>query len=201
MSGTFKALLGRPPLILLMFLLLLDSICAKPATVDVTQKVTSESEDDSFKMASDMAGEQKLIPNQPDVMESEIMSQVAMPNEEGQKVTPIFASDSKVSEMDITSHDINDLRTRVDVMPSEKTEVLSSAQCNPDEEEAIAFLKEYSQKLEVLWTESSVASWNYQTNTTEENSLLAGIIGGKVRFSLAHMKWESQCVWIFQPAF
>jgi len=50
---------------------------------------------------------------------------------------------------------------------------LTSPEKNTDEEEAKKFLKEYNAAFGILLNEATKASWNYETNITEENSQIS----------------------------
>ena len=54
---------------------------------------------------------------------------------------------------------------------------------NNNEEEAKDFLKEYNEKYGNLLNEYTIASWNYETNITDENEELKNDIQLKVRKS------------------
>ena len=54
---------------------------------------------------------------------------------------------------------------------------------NSNEEEAKDFLKEYNEKYGNLLNEYTIASWNYETNITDENEALKNDIQLKVRKS------------------
>ena len=69
---------------------------------------------------------------------------------------------------------------------------------NTNETLAIEFLDQYNEKLGKLLNEYTKASWNYETNITDENDKLSQEAGFKVSTFLGPRKKSKFCVRFFR---